>query len=82
MNGMLFAERAILVQLQALGIVLFIFDAVVIPVFALRAFESHFRPIDSSHAINFSMQKNHTCSRCVLRVYHIIFGLSTDFAVR
>ena len=82
MNGMFFAERAILAQLQAFGIVLFVFDAVVIPVFALRAFEGHFRPIDSSHVMNFSMQKNHTCSRCVLRVYHNIFGLSTDFAAR
>jgi hypothetical protein len=36
MNGMLFAETAILVHFKAVGVVLFVFHGVVIPLLALR----------------------------------------------
>ena len=59
MNGMLLAERAILVQLQSFRIVLLVLHRVVVPVLAFGAFKSNFRSVYGSHRFN-SMQKNHT----------------------
>ena len=42
MNGVFFAERAIFADLDSVGIVLFIFNTVVISVFAFRAFKRDF----------------------------------------
>lgn len=49
MNGMFFAERAIFFQLQPFRIVLLVFYVIVIPVFALGAFECYFRSVYGSH---------------------------------
>ena len=39
MDGVLFADGAVLLELQTIGIVALILEAVVVPVFAFRAFE-------------------------------------------
>ena len=39
MDGVLLADGAILLELQTIGIVALILEAVVVPVFAFRAFE-------------------------------------------
>ena len=49
MNGMLFAERTILFQLQPLGVVLFILHIVVISVLAFGALERDLGSVDGSH---------------------------------
>ena len=49
MNGMLFAERAILFELQALGIVLFVLHRVIVAVLAFGALERDFCSVDGSH---------------------------------
>ena len=80
MHCVLFAERAVLIQLQSFRIVLLILHRVIVSVFAFGAFECDFGSVDGSHFSKNSVQKNHTFLRCVLRVYHNIFGMSTDFA--
>ncbi len=49
MNGMFFAERAILFQLQPFRVVLFVFYVIVISLFALSAFECDLRSVYGSH---------------------------------
>ena len=80
MNGMLFAERTILFQLQPLGVVLFILHIVVISVLAFGALERDLGSVDGSHFPKNSVQKNHTSGRCVSKVYHKVFALSIVFA--
>lgn len=79
MHRMLLAERAVLLQLKTLRIVLLVFHTVVVPALALGAFESYLRSVDCSHFPKNSMQKNHTKIRCVFKVYHKKEKLSTDF---
>ena len=39
MNGVLLADGAVLLELETIGIVALVFEAVVIPVFAFRTFK-------------------------------------------
>ena len=57
---MLFAERAVLIQSQSVGIVLLVLDTVVISVFAFRAFKRDFGSCRFGCHIENSMQKNYT----------------------
>lgn len=78
MRSMLFAERAILVELQSFRIVFLILHTVIIPVLAFGALESDFCSVYSSHFKKTPCKKI-TPGRCVLKVYHKVFALSIIF---
>ena len=61
MNGVLLAGGTVLFELQTVGIVALILEAVVISVFALRAFECNLHSCRfNSHRYENSIQKNYT----------------------
>ena len=62
MDRMLFAEGAILFELQTLRVVLLVLHTVIVAVLALGALERDFRSVDGSHFFKNSTQKNHTFS--------------------
>ena len=79
MNGMFLADGAILLELETIGIVALVLEAIIISVFALRALERDLHPRRfDSHCVK-TPYKKITPLRCLLRVYHIRSSLSTDF---
>ncbi len=66
MNGVLFADGAVLFQFETIGIVTFIFKTVVVAVFALRALERDFHSRRfCSHWFKTPYKKINTPLRCV-----------------
>ena len=80
MNGVLFAERAILFELQPLRVVLLVLHGVVISLFALRAFKRNFRSVYGSHFGKTPCKKITPLRGVCFKVYHKLFALSTVFA--
>ena len=79
MNGMFLADGAILLELETIGIVALVLEAIIISVFALRALERDLHPRRfDSHCVK-TPYKKITPLRCLLKVYHIRSSLSTDF---
>lgn len=68
MLGMLFAERAILLQHQPVRIVLFIFQTVIISVLAFRALKRNLGPCRFRCHIQNSIQKNYTLSQVRIEI--------------
>ena len=61
MHRVLLAGGAVLLQLETVGIVALVFEAVIIAVFAFRALERDLHPCGlGSHCIENSIQKNYT----------------------
>ena len=79
MQGVLFAKTAVLLELDPVGIVLLVLDAVIVSMLAFRAFEFNFGPCRLCCHIANSIQKNYTPLRCVNKVYHTCGGLVNPF---
>ena len=60
MFGVLLAERAVLAKYDSIGIVLFVFNTVVVSMFAFSAFERNFGSCRFGCHNQNSIQKNYT----------------------
>ncbi len=81
MHCVLFAERAVLVQLQSFRIVLLILHSVIVSVFAFGAFECDFCSVYGSHFLKTPCKKITPSAGVCFKVYHNIFTLSTVFYI-
>ena len=80
MRGVLFAERAVFVDLYSVGIVLLILIFVVIPLLAFGARQRNSRSVSFCH-LSFTSQKINTPPRGANLFYYKFIFLSTIFTI-